>query len=85
VRVKTNSLQARESQIQVVETPSAFDPRAQRNPFRHADAHRQRRVFVSGESSQQSLLLKQSEKFEDNHDDNNYSNYIEDVSVHAEG
>jgi hypothetical protein len=27
--------------------------------------------------------LKQSEEFENNHDDDNYSYYVEDVSVHA--
>ena len=27
--------------------------------------------------------LKQSEEFEDNHDNDNYSDYIEDVSVHT--
>ena len=27
--------------------------------------------------------LKQSEEFEDDHDNNNYSNYVEDASVHT--
>jgi anti-anti-sigma regulatory factor len=27
--------------------------------------------------------LKQSEEFEDNHDNDNYSYYVEDVSAHA--
>lgn len=28
-------------------------------------------------------FLKQAEQFEDDYNDNNYSNYVEDVSVHA--
>jgi hypothetical protein len=28
-------------------------------------------------------FLKQAEQFEDDYDDNDYSNYVEDVSVHA--
>ena len=28
-------------------------------------------------------FLKQAEQFEDDYDDNNYSDYVEDVSVHA--
>jgi hypothetical protein len=28
-------------------------------------------------------FLKQAEQFEDDYDDNNYSDYVEDASVHA--
>jgi hypothetical protein len=32
---------------------------------------------------QQGRLLEQAEQFEDNHDNDNYSDYVEDASVHA--
>jgi hypothetical protein len=32
---------------------------------------------------QQRRLLEQAEQFEDDHDNNNYSDYVEDTSVHA--
>jgi hypothetical protein len=37
----------------------------------------------SWQSSQKANFLKQAEQFEDDYDDNDYSNYVEDVSVHA--
>ena len=37
----------------------------------------------SWQSPQNANFLKQPEQFEDDYDDNNYSNYVEDVSVHA--
>jgi hypothetical protein len=35
------------------------------------------------ETSRKANSLKQAEQFEDDYNDNNYSNYVEDVSVHA--
>jgi len=32
---------------------------------------------------QKANFLKQTEQFEDDYDDNDYSNYVEDASVHA--
>jgi hypothetical protein len=37
----------------------------------------------SWQSPQKANFLKQPEQFEDDYDDNDYSNYVEDVSVHA--
>ena len=34
-------------------------------------------------SSEKANFLKQAEQFKDDYDNNNYSNYVEDVSVHA--
>jgi hypothetical protein len=33
---------------------------------------------------QQSRFLKQAEQFEDDHDNDNYPDYVKDASVHAE-
>jgi len=35
------------------------------------------------EMPRKAKFLKQAEQFEDDYNDNNYSNYVEDVSVHA--
>jgi hypothetical protein len=40
-------------------------------------------VLRSWQLSQKANLLEQAEQFEDDYDDNDYSNYVEDVSVHA--
>jgi hypothetical protein len=66
-----------ESPILVPEKQSAFHPLAQRNAFRRRNARRQLAQFTIKTN------LKQSEEFEDNHDNDNYSYYVEDVSAHA--
>jgi hypothetical protein len=38
---------------------------------------------VTCQSHQQGRLLEQAQEFEDDHDNDNYSDYVEDVSVHA--
>jgi hypothetical protein len=38
---------------------------------------------VACQSHQQGRLLEQAEQFEDDHNNDNYSDYIKDVSVHA--
>ena len=45
--------------------------------------HFSKEMFASG-NDQRSQLLEQAEQFKDNHDYHNYSDNIEDVSVHAE-
>ncbi len=35
------------------------------------------------ETSRKANFLKQAEQFEDDYDNNNYSDYVEDISVHA--
>jgi len=35
------------------------------------------------DNHQQGRLLKQSENFEDDHNNNNHSNYVKDVSIHV--
>jgi hypothetical protein len=47
-------------------------------------AHQQRRFFVRGNCSGTGQFLEQAEQFEHDYDDDNYSDYVEDVSVHAQ-
>ena len=41
------------------------------------------KILRSLRLSRKANFLKQAEQFEDDYYDNNYSNYVEDVSVHA--
>jgi len=41
------------------------------------------KLLCSLQSPSKANFLKQTEQFEDDYNDNNYSNYVEDVSVHA--
>jgi hypothetical protein len=45
--------------------------------------HQQRRCLARGSYPCKTNFLKQAEQFEDDYDDNDYSNYVEDASVHA--
>jgi hypothetical protein len=60
----------------------SFSSTAQRNAARYRDARQQRQLFVRG-NPPVGQLLEQPEDFEDNHDNDNYSDYIEDASAHA--
>jgi len=62
--------------IQVQETQSTFHLLAQRTAFHHRDVHQQSRLTIK-------TNLKQSQEFEDNHDNDDHSNDVKDVSVHA--
>jgi hypothetical protein len=66
-----------ESPLHLRGTQSAFHPRTQRNAFCRRGARQQLVQFTIKTN------LKQSEEFEDNHDNDNYSDYVEDASVHA--
>ena len=50
---------------------------------RRASPHAQHRTPFAPLQLPQGQFLKQAEQFEDDYDDNDYSDYIEDVSVHA--
>ena len=39
--------------------------------------------FASGQSHAQGARLEQPEDFEDDHDNDNHSNYVKDISVHG--
>jgi hypothetical protein len=41
------------------------------------------KIFRCLQLPRRANFLKQAEQFEDDYDDNNYSDYVEDVSVHA--
>jgi hypothetical protein len=71
-----------ESPIQVQRKRSIFHPRAQRNACRHRGARLQRRSFAR-EIHQQGRVLEQAEQFKDDYDNDDYSDYIENASVHA--
>jgi len=47
------------------------------------DAQQQRRFFPPRNSTGKANSLEQAEQFEHDYDNNNYSDYVEDVSVHA--
>jgi len=57
---------------------SAFHPRAQWNAFRRGARQLRPPQFIS-----KSWRLEQPEDFEENHDNENYSDYIEDASGHG--
>jgi hypothetical protein len=42
------------------------------------------KILRSWQSHPEANFLKQAEQFEDDYDNNNYSDYVEDASVHAE-
>jgi hypothetical protein len=62
---------------------TTFHPRARRNAFRRRDVRQQRRVFFPGNPPEEGRLLEQAEQFEDDYDNDNYSDYVENASVHA--
>jgi hypothetical protein len=41
------------------------------------------KILCSLQLPRKANFLKHAEQFEDDYDDNNYSDYVEDVSVHA--
>jgi hypothetical protein len=49
------------------------------------EADQQRRFFACGNCARQGRFLEQPEQFEHDYDDDNYSNDIEDASVHVRG
>ena len=46
-------------------------------------ARQQRRFFARGNRSRQDRLLKKAEQFENDYNNDNYSDYVEDASVHV--
>ena len=56
---------------------------ASRNTVAERRHMRQQRIHFAPFKLPQGQLLKQAEQFEDDYDNNDYSDYIEDVSVHA--
>jgi len=75
------------TQIQVISTSSsrkssAFHPECPTKRCRPGERH-QRTFFGQHELTSKAETLKYAEQFEHDYDNDNYSNYVEDVSVHT--
>src|SRR6478735_5210924 len=68
-------------QVEVISTSSSRKPSAFIPQFRPGE--RQQRTFFGQHELTRRLTLKYSEQFEHDYDNDNYSNYVEDVSVHT--
>jgi len=68
-------------QVEVISTSSSRKPSAFIPQFRPGE--RQQRTFFGQHELTRRLTLKYSEQFEHDYDNDNYSNYVKDVSVHT--
>ena len=68
-------------QVEVVSTSSSRKPSAFIPQFRPGE--RQQRTFFGQYELTRKLTLEYSEQFEHDYDNDNYSNYVENVSVHT--